>query len=498
MNAICRTLYLISLFALTGCTDSTSLSDVNAPEAAVPGLTESSQITDNTQASVDVDGQVGGGTVYDLSISLFTTPDPVTHLRYVLFEYEAADAVGYECQLDNTGFIPCDGSYFNESVAIGQHYFGVRAIGPEGYRGETLQFQWVVENLFGKERQDLIATNKMPDAVDPNSWRGIFRINCDFSHSSYNDPIVYPGRENAAHLHRFYGNTLVDHNTTVQSLYMTGESSCQGNKLNLSSYWIPALLAPDYSELTGDRKLDANGDPAWRVVKAVVGDDDVAHEIFYYSAGVDDLQSIGAIPPGLKMIAGDHGGRPGAEQSTAIARWHCQSWGSDDATNPTFSSSIPECVAPDRVRMDLFFPSCWNGLDLDSVDHQSHMAYPVSEGTPRVTRCPESHPHPIVRPSYHYAFGVTPDVYHPESKASSGWRLAADMYEVSEGTPGGMSLHGDWINGWHPDAMQAILENCIQSELDCHDGNLANGYRLSGTQPGTQNEPEIVDKGMGY
>lgn len=48
-------------------------------------------------------------------------------------------------------------------------------------------------------------------------WLGIFRVKCDFCHSSYNDPIVYPGAEGAAHLHRFYGNTLEDHNTTVKA-----------------------------------------------------------------------------------------------------------------------------------------------------------------------------------------------------------------------------------------------------------------------------------------
>jgi len=100
--------------------------------------------------------------------------------------------------------------------------------------------------------------------VAPQSWRGILRINCDFSHSSYNDPIVYPGLENAAHLHRFYGNTLVDAHTTMESLQAAGESTCQGNELNRSSYWVPALLAP------------SNGGD-WQVVPAVVGNDDVAH-----------------------------------------------------------------------------------------------------------------------------------------------------------------------------------------------------------------------------
>ncbi len=42
----------------------------------------------------------------------------------------------------------------------------------------------------------------------------------------------------------------------------------------------------------------------------------------------------------------------------------------------------------DGVRMELMFPSCWNGNELDSADHKSHVAYPslVNAGT-----CPKGY-----------------------------------------------------------------------------------------------------------
>lgn len=289
----------------------------------------------------------------------------------------------------------------------------------------------------------------------------------------------------------------MDEYSDLNSLFTTGGSSCQGNTLNRSAYWVPALLAPAYDLSTAERLTDNKGEPAWKVVPAVVGNDDEAHEIFYYSAGVSDLSSIQPIPLGLKMIAGNHMGQPGMAQDPSIVRWHCQSWGSDEAANPQWSTSIPQCKAPDRVRMDIFFPSCWNGTDLDSSDHKSHLAYPVNGTNPAATICPSSHPVPIIRVSFHYAFGVKPEVYEPFTQSSQGWRLASDMYEVEYGAAGGMSLHGDWFNTWHPEALQAILETCIQQGLDCHDGNLGNGFRLSGTQAGTQTEPVIINQGRG-
>lgn len=440
----------------------------------------------------------GMETTGDLTISFETMPEDSTNLRYAQFEFSAPDGVGYECALNENTYESCESPLFLSDVVTGNNQLSVRALDVNGLNGDSETYIWFVEDVIATGHDDLIATNVSPSPVAANSWRGIFRINCDFSHSSYDDPIVFPGQDDAAHLHRFYGNTLVDEKTTMESLYTQGESSCQGNLLNLSSYWVPALLAPVYDQITGERELDENGDPAWQVVPAVVGNDDEAHEVFYYSAGVDDLESIQPIPPGLRMIAGDHMTMPGDEQDSAIARWHCQTWESDDATNPLFSATIPECEEPDRVRMDLFFPSCWDGINLDSDDHRSHMAYPINDGGPEGTHCPDSHPVPVVRVSYHYAFGVMPEFTHPVERSSKGWRLAADMYEVTDDQAGGLSLHGDWFNAWHPSVMEAILENCIQQELDCHDGNLANGYRLSGTREGTQEEPPILNDGMGY
>jgi len=472
--------------------------------AVIPRLTALMIIPITLVACGGGGGGGGGGegttdyTAPVLDVVFAEAPAATTTAAYARFVFAATDATAYKCRLDGDSYADCASPLFIAGPGQGLHRIDVRAISADGEMGEPASHEWHVDSLFNVGHDDLVSTNQAPAAVAPNSWRGILRINCDFSHSSYNDPIVYPGLENAAHLHRFYGNLLVDHNTTLESIYSSGDSSCQGGELNRSSYWMPALLAPSYDPETGERLRDANDEPAWQVVPAVVGNDEEAHEVFYYSAGIDDLEAIQPIPAGLRMIAGSAGTMPGQQQDTAIVRWHCQSWGSDDSSNPQFSATVPECAAPDRVRVDIFFPSCWNGVDLDSPDHKSHMAYPVNQGGPAGTRCPDTHPVPIVRPSYHFAFGVKPEVYDPATQTSRGWRLASDMYDVSSAQPGGLSLHADWFNGWHPEIMQLILDGCIKGELDCHDGNLGNGYRLSGTQPGSQQEPAIINGGMGY
>lgn len=440
------------------------------PSTTIPSTNTVTPTTDSGDENPDADSS---------TVDLVTEVASSTTNRFAEFAF-APDVA--ECQLDAAAFEPCTSPVFLPDVGEGAHTFTVRT-SADGVNKASVE--WEVLDLWDNPTSDLIAATKQPDAAEPNSWRGILRINCDFSHSSYDDPIVFPDQEGAAHLHRFYGNTAVDSTTTLTSLYSSGVSTCQGNELNLSAYWVPALLSPEPAAADG-----------WDVVPAVVGGDDVAHEVFYYSAGVDDLSSIQPIPAGLRIIAGDQSATPDDPQDFSIVRWHCQSWEANDATNPQFSATIPECEAPDRVRMDIFFPSCWNGVDLDSEDHQSHMAYPERDTTGEVV-CPDTHPVPVVRPSYHYAFGVLPDVFDPVTRASTGWRLSADSYTVDADNAGGASLHADWFNGWHPSVMEAILETCIQGSLDCHDGNLANGFRLSDVQEGVQNEPEVINNGLG-
>ncbi len=368
-------------------------------------------------------------TEFDSELEIIAGPAETTTDRFAVFRLVGEPV---ECSLDGGAFEACRSPVFLPDVGHGVHVLDVRLMNG----GETsASWEWEVIDLWHHPTDDLVPATRQPEPAEPQSWRGIFRINCDFSHSSYNDPIVFPDDEGAAHLHRFYGNMAVDHTTTTASLFTDGASTCQGNRLNASGYWIPALLA-----------ADAGSDDGWTPVPAVVGGSDEAHEVFYYSAGIDDLEAISPIPVGLRIIAGDMTATPDRPQAASVARWHCQSWEANDATNPRFSSTIPACEAPDRVRLDVFFPSCWNGVDLDSADHESHMAYPVS---------------------------------------------------TSEGDRGGASLHADWINGWHPSVMEAILAVCIQGRLDCHDGNLANGFRLGDVQPGIQNDPTVVNDGRG-
>lgn len=260
---------------------------------------------------------------------------------------------------------------------------------------------------------------------------GAFRTVCDFSHMNYDDPIVYPGEPGKAHLHAFFGNTEADANTTPASLKKTGNSTCRGGTLNRSAYWVPALLDP--------RGMPVKPD---------------AIEVYYKSGynGVD-ADEIRMFPRGLRMIAGDMR----ATSAQYFAYWGCRDHYIGRVGN------MPDCPSGDQLAMYIEFPQCWDGKNLDSNDHKSHMAYASGGG------CPSTHPVPIP--------AITFNVYYPISNAGSErYRLSSDTYDAA--LPGGYSAHGDWFEAWSTQVVLVFTNNCIRKGLDCHSHLIGDGRAM--------------------
>lgn len=502
--------------------------DLSTGQLTIPAINALGQTYYNVVITIGVVYSAGNSVDGSMPPAVYFTSGPATTTTdpFASFEFMAANGTGYECALDNDSYTSCTsplqlpslnpaGLY--DRLSVGTRQLKVKATNAAGTTGPVATWSWTVASIAEANSADftaqrLIDQQVLPTAAGRDGWKGIFRVNCEFDHAAYDDPIVFPGGSGQAHLHMFYGAKNVDANTTFDSLFSTTESGCSGGTLNRSSYWMPALLAPLYSN--GQQAVDSAGEPAWQVVPAKAGEGErsaaAAHEVFYYSAGVSDLDSIVSPPLGLRIIAGVGSAGPSTDtQSTAVARWHCLTWGSTDAQGGPWSSTIPECYAdvntPEMIRFDVFFPSCWNGVDLDSVNHQDHMAYPVTSAGDLV--CPASHPQPIARISYHYSFPIFASMLDPETKTAKNFRLASDSYTVSNSN-GGMSLHADWFNGWHPEAMDMLVKGCIQAARDCHDGNFAL-QSADGTwagslslgpllnAKGTGEIPEIINGGLG-
>lgn len=294
--------------------------------------------------------------------------------------------------------------------------------------------------IAGVEGATIASTSRTPTVTD---GVGAFRTFCGMSHMAFDDPIVAPGRPGGSHLHTFFGNTGVDAFSTAATIAGSGGSTCRGGTANRSAYWVPSMI---------DTSTGAAVAPAFL--------------ISYYKSGYLGVSpsEIQAFPPGLRMISG---------RSTATAPDPAPSWrrpvnwncGFDSTGNGTaFSPGMQQCSPGQFVRLTLAFPQCWNGRDLDSPDHQSHMAWADGTG------CPASHPVALAQ--------VTMNFYWPvPDGGNASWRLASDMYA---GGDAGWSGHADWWNGWDPAVEQVWIDRCVRAGIDCSVEMLGDGRELVG------------------
>jgi hypothetical protein len=262
------------------------------------------------------------------------------------------------------------------------------------------------------------------------------------------DPIVRPGQPGASHLHTFFGNTGTNANSTAESLAATGNGSCRGGTINRTGYWVPTVI---------DTKTGTPIGP------------DLIH--VYYKSGyiVRPVSKVQAMPPGLRMVAGDPMAT-GKQSGVGDMNWSCFDGGAGQNKQPF----IHDC-GDGPLSMNVEFPQCWNGKDLDSPDHRSHMAYAI-EGK----GCPASHPVALPVISFHVLYNmVQKDANGRTHKVDiSGWRLSSDMYDA--GKPGGFSVHGDWFYGWKPSIVDMWIPACVQRIATCGSHILGQGWVMEG------------------
>jgi hypothetical protein len=300
---------------------------------------------------------------------------------------------------------------------------------------------------WGESTQMFAASNSTPT---PTPFDGSFRMVCNLTKMAAFDPVVFPGQALAGHLHAFFGNAGINPNSTPQSLATTGNSTCMGGIVNRSAYWVPALF------------------------DVVTGEVQVPSGKFYYKSGYNlDPTKSQPVPAGLRMIAGDKNATASQNNGPNYAAgWNCELVWNQQASVDGF---IPNCGVGDAVVLMVNFPECWDGVNLDSPDHKSHMAYATYRNQPQVSSCPSTHPVQLPRISEIFSYRVT------ANSRPMNWRLSSDTYASS--TRGGLSAHADWMDGWSRDAMTTFVRMCLNAQKDCGVGTLGDGRDLVYRRP---------------
>ena len=237
---------------------------------------------------------------------------------------------------------------------------------------------------------------------------------CSVTKRAPDDPIVFPGQPGRSHDHTFSGSLAINPSSTAEEL-LRSATNCT-NSGDKSSYWMPTLLV--------------NGKP--RLPYQVRA---------YYRAATRDTTQLHTIPFGLKMLAGDM--MATSPQSAGIAGFQCRIEGQGATVKK--QSLPPQCGSRALFEMSVTFPNCWDGKNLDSPDHRSHMSYASGY------KCDPAHPVqvPQLTLAERFAPGTT-----------SGKITLSAMNSP-------LTLHADFFNAWDPRSLDALMKYCIYAHRFC-------------------------------
>ena len=246
--------------------------------------------------------------------------------------------------------------------------------------------------------------------ADGSTPPGNFVSICRFAHRLSDDPIVHPGMPGMSHRHDFYGNTSTDALSTVATL-RSAPTGCQ-HQADHSAYWVPTL--------------SVDGQPVAPAQTAV-----------YYLTSTTPTEAIRPFPLGLRVVAGD--GHATSPQNQWRVRWQC--------SGPRLMIvSEPSCPTGTTLGLTVVFPDCWDGVNLDTADHQSHMAFSLGRSCANVP----GHPVPVPQ--------LVIGIHYPTSGGPTATLSSGSVY----------SGHADFFNAWDPAVLDALVHDCLHPAIQCN------------------------------
>lgn len=185
-------------------------------------------------------------------------------------------------------------------------------------------------------------------------------VNANKNHNTDN-VIVAPGVTNGAHHeHDYVGNQKVNAFSTNDSL-LAAPSSCQ-NQSDLSAYYWPVVRVQD-----GSQEFDANalgGGKEGNVGKILTPQ---SAQIKYVGS---PASKVVAMPQFLRIITGDAKTLTNG-LANANAHWSCTGF----ENKVQLTEQYPICPQGSNVVRTFAFQSCWDGVNIDSANHRTHVAF---------------------------------------------------------------------------------------------------------------------------